>query len=136
VIRALRRGNEEVFVVKLPQGLQIAVPGWMLDAIHCGRLPQEARPRVALAALLELAALLNIQRLHFSASRPNSEASPHPETADARATKNSLSANQPGLSQEGPLGEVSRSQSNPVRRTADTAVARGGVNPSSTREEL
>ena len=136
MIRALRRGSEEVFVVKLPQGLQIAVPGWMLDAIHCGRLPQEARPRVALAALLELAALLNIQRLHFPAIPPNSESSPHNETADAPATKNSLSANKPGLSPEGPMGEVSRSQPDPVWRIADAVVTRGGVNPSSTREEL
>lgn len=136
MVRVLRRGDKEVFVVKLPQGLQIAVPGWMLDAIHCGRLPQEARPRVALAALQELAALLNIQRLHFSVSPPNSDSARPIETADAPATKNRLSANKPGLSQEGPLGEVSRSQSNPVLRTVDTVVARGGVNPSSTREEL
>ena len=135
MVRVLRRGAEEVVVVKLHQGLQIAVPGWMLDAIHCGRLPQEARPRVALAALLELAALLNIQRLHFSASPPNSESARLIETADAPATKNRLSASKLGLSQEGPLGEVSRSQSNPVPRTADTVAARGGVNPSSTREE-
>ena len=55
VVRALRRSAEEVLVVKVPQGFQIAVPGWMLDAIHCSRLPQEERQRVALAALLELA---------------------------------------------------------------------------------
>ena len=54
VVRALRRFDEQSFVVKLPEGHQIAVPAWMLDAVFCSQLPQCDHPLIALKALLEL----------------------------------------------------------------------------------
>jgi hypothetical protein len=58
VVRALRRFGEESFVVKLPDGHQIAVPAWMLDAVFCHQLPQRDHPLIALKALLQLAELI------------------------------------------------------------------------------
>jgi hypothetical protein len=43
--------------------VQLAVPSWMLDAIICQHLVDDPRPRVAIAALLELAGLLDAQTL-------------------------------------------------------------------------
>jgi hypothetical protein len=63
VVRALRRFDEQSFVVKLPEGLQIAVPAWMLDPVHCGQLQQRDRPSIALKAVLELAQLIEMHRL-------------------------------------------------------------------------
>ena len=45
-------------IVQRPDGLQIAVPRWMLDPLVCQQLPQEAKPRVALRVLLRLAELV------------------------------------------------------------------------------
>lgn len=135
VVRALRRSGEEVLVVKVPQGYQIAVPGWMLDAMYCSRLPQEARPRVALAALLELATLLDTQRLPSAACAPQSGPSSQKGVTDAPRTKDRLSASQPGLPQEGPVGKVPRTQSSSLPRTDRAVVASRRVNPTSSREE-
>jgi hypothetical protein len=49
VVRALRRFEEESFVVKLPEGHQIAVPAWMFDPVFCDQLPQRDHPSIAQA---------------------------------------------------------------------------------------
>ncbi|MGA7395561.1 MAG: hypothetical protein WBV90_10205 [Terrimicrobiaceae bacterium] len=67
VLRTLRRACEEIDVVRLPDGLEIAVPRWMLDPLTCSQLPQEARPRVALNALLRLAEIAQGGRLSVEA---------------------------------------------------------------------
>ena len=68
-MRALRRFDEESFVVKLPEGHQIAVPAWMLDAIFCSQLPQRDHPLIALEALLELAELIEAHAFAFFSDR-------------------------------------------------------------------
>jgi hypothetical protein len=135
VVRVLRRSGEEVLVVKVPQGFQIAVPAWMLDAVHCSGLPQEKRPRVGLAALLALAALLDTQRLPSALSGAKSHASAQRGATDASKTKDQLSANPPGLPQEGPVGEVSRTQSSSLSRTGRAGIASRCVNAPCVREE-
>ena len=42
-------------------GVQLAVPSWMLDPVLCRQLVDEPRPRVVIAALLELADVLDSQ---------------------------------------------------------------------------
>jgi hypothetical protein len=51
------------WIVRLQEGLRIAVPTWMLDAIFCDQLKEEASPRVAVFALLSLSDLLDHQEL-------------------------------------------------------------------------
>jgi hypothetical protein len=59
IVRRLRRGPDESYVVELRDGLLLAVPSWMLDAAACSAMGMEARPRVAVAALLDLSRLLD-----------------------------------------------------------------------------
>ena len=68
-MRALRRFDEESFVVKLPEGLQIAVPAWMLDAVFCSQLQQRDHPLIALEALLELAEFIETAAFAFFSDR-------------------------------------------------------------------
>ena len=82
MVRVLRRDGEEVFTVKVPAGFQLALPGWMLDPIYCGGLPQEARPRVSLAALLELEALMASQHLPCGPGTVQKAGTDAPKTKD------------------------------------------------------
>jgi hypothetical protein len=62
IMRRFRRYTAESVLVKILQnGLQVAVPAWMLDAAACAHLRDDTQPCVALAALLELRALLDSQ---------------------------------------------------------------------------
>lgn len=67
VVRYLRRANSAILIVKLPDGLQIAVPEWMLSPLVCEQLKEEAESRIAIAALQELRQLIDIQPLFTSA---------------------------------------------------------------------
>ena len=134
LVRALRRTGDEVVVVRVPQGFQIAVPRWMLDPIHCSRLSQEERPRVSLRALVELTALIDAQPLRSTAHPPQVGPSPQPGATDASDKKDRLSSNESGLPQEGPLGKVSPIQSSSLLRTGHANLA-SRVNASPTRGE-
>jgi hypothetical protein len=63
VVRRFRCLAEESFVIQLADGPIIAVPAWMLDADACALLSEETRPRVSIAALVALRALVNTQFL-------------------------------------------------------------------------
>lgn len=110
-MRALRRFDEESFVVKLPEGLQIGVPGWMLDPVYCSQLPQRDHPLIALKALLELAELIETQRLPSKPSDSQSEPSPGRGGSDALRIKERLSSTEAGLCEEGAVGKTSRTPS-------------------------
>jgi hypothetical protein len=134
LVRALRRTGDELVVVRVPQGFQIAVPRWMLDPIHCGRLLQEERPRVSLRALLGLTAIMDAQPLRSTSTTPQVGPSPQPGATDASDKKYQLSSNESGLPEEGPLGKVSPIQSSSLLRTGRTNIAsRDKASP--TREE-
>ena len=61
-IRYLRRGGDApIVIVRLPDGLQLAIPEWMLNPEICERLRTEARPRISLDALVELRPLIDAQ---------------------------------------------------------------------------
>ena len=45
--------------MRLPDGLQVAIPEWMLDSEACERLTIEATPRISLGALLDLRLLID-----------------------------------------------------------------------------
>ena len=117
-MRALRRFDEESFVVKLPEGHQIAVPAWMLDAVFCSQLQQRDHPLIALEALLELAELIETAALAFFSDRfriwaitLEEEESMRPEPEER------LSSTETGLCEEGAVGKTSRTQSSSLPRT-------------------
>jgi hypothetical protein len=63
MIRHLRRISSAILIVRLPDGSQLAVPEWMLNPLSCERLIDEAEPRVAISALVELRQLIDSQPL-------------------------------------------------------------------------
>jgi hypothetical protein len=108
----LRRFDEQSFVVKLPEGHQIAVPVWMLDAVFCNQLPQRDHPTIALKALLELAELIQRQGLPCSASNSQSGPSPQRGGIDALSAEKIVSSAKAALCEKGAVGETSPTQSN------------------------
>jgi hypothetical protein len=117
VVRALRRFDEESFVVKLPEGLQIAVPAWMLDPVYCSQLPQRDHPLIALEALLALAEVIEISRLPSSVTNSESGPSSLRGGIDALRTKERLSSTEVALREEEAMGKTSRAQSSSLPGT-------------------
>jgi hypothetical protein len=62
-IRRLRRYTSDQVVIELRDEVQVAIPSWMLDPVACQQCRNEPRPRLAIAALLELRHLLDSQSL-------------------------------------------------------------------------
>src|SRR5262247_4524 len=63
IIRWLRRQHSESLVVKLQDGLELAIPAWMLDPLACSRVHDAPAPCLTVEALLALRALLDRQPL-------------------------------------------------------------------------
>ena len=61
IVRRLRRYTADCVVIKLADDVQVAVPTWMLDPLVCQQLTDEGRPRLSVAALTDLRALLDSQ---------------------------------------------------------------------------
>jgi hypothetical protein len=114
-VRALRRFDEESFVVKLAEGHQIAVPAWMLDPVFCNQLPQRDHPSIALKALLELAELIE-QRLPSSVTHSESGPSLQRGGVDALRTEKILSSTKASLCEKGAVGQTSPTQSSSLWR--------------------
>jgi hypothetical protein len=107
----LRRFDEESFVVKLPEGLQIAVPAWMLDPVFCSHLPQRDHPVIALEVLVELAQCIESFRLPSKPSDSESGPSPRRGGIDALRAKERLSSTAAGVREQDAMGKTSRVQS-------------------------
>ena len=86
VIRAQRQGPNAMDIVQRPDGLQIAVPRWMLDPLVCQQFPQEAKPRGALRSLQRLRELVPTRRLPVGSEASVLEVSPR--TQDDHACRN------------------------------------------------
>src|SRR4029453_13963360 len=63
IIRWLRRQTSESLVIKLQDGLEIALPSWMLDPLACSHVHDAPAPRLSVEALLALRHLLDYQPL-------------------------------------------------------------------------
>src|SRR5262249_27548754 len=63
IIRWLRRQHSESLVVKLQDGLELAIPAWMLDPLACSQVYDAPVPRLTVEALLALRDLLDRQSL-------------------------------------------------------------------------
>jgi hypothetical protein len=69
VVRSLRRQFAPSVIIKTDDGLQLAVLAWMLDAVYCASLRDEATPTISIHALCALREL--IDRHSWSAETPH-----------------------------------------------------------------
>jgi hypothetical protein len=63
IIRWLRRQTSDSLVIKLQDGLELALPSWMLDPVACSLVHDAPAPRLTMETLLALRALLDRQPL-------------------------------------------------------------------------
>ena len=63
IIRWLRRQTSESLIIRLQDGLELAIPSWMLDPLACSLVHDAPTPRLPVEALLALRALLDRQPL-------------------------------------------------------------------------
>jgi hypothetical protein len=66
IIRWLRRQTSESLVIQLQDGLELAIPAWMLDPLACSLVHDAPVPRLTVEALLALRALLDRQPLRHA----------------------------------------------------------------------
>src|SRR5713226_6729418 len=85
VVRTLRRTHADIVLISLPDGLQIAIPRWMLDPVACDQLPAEDRARIGLSALRDLRALLDSHPLSGAGSMEDAGVTRSPGGHDAQA---------------------------------------------------
>ena len=123
VVRALRSFLDEIDIVQLPDGLQIAVPRWMLDPVFCSQLPQEAKPRVAVTALFRLAELARSHRLPNPIGTALLDTSPPTKGHHVSRTKSNLSPNPVTSAQKGTLGEIARTDARALQAGVNTDPA-------------
>ena len=124
VIRYLRRiSTAPIVIVRCPDGLQMAIPEWMLSPAACDRLLDEVRPHIALSALFALRRLLSE---HAPATERCSRAKSSRGGEHARqrqAANTTVAASVP----PGPdLDSITRERSNKLPGSA-RPVARGDV---------
>ena len=120
-------GREEVSIVELEGGIRITVPGWMLDGVQCQQLPQEARPRIAIEALVRLAELTGKANGPGVEVPTKSNSTPLTQGKHAVRENLDLSASAVAAGQERPLEPAAGTQENPVPPTADAAHAVRGT---------
>ena len=97
IVRWLRRQTEESLVIKLQDGLELAIPAWMLDPLACRHVHDAPTPRLTVEALFTLRNLLDRQPLlqavvpatpcvsQPEGARDAQESSTSPLAADLRA---------------------------------------------------
>src|SRR5262249_26725095 len=91
IIRWLRRQTSESLVIKLPDGLELAIPAWMLDPVACSRVHDAPAPRLTVEALLALRALLDRQPLLHTALPATPCVSPPEGARDAQESSSAPS---------------------------------------------
>ena len=80
IIRWLRRQTSDSLVIKLQDGLELALPSWMLDPVACSLMHDAPAPRLTMETLLALRALLDRQPL-LPAALPATPCVSQPEGA-------------------------------------------------------
>ena len=136
VVRVLRRYQEFIELVQAPDGSHVAVPHWMFDPLTCHSMPQEASPRVALAALLRLSALLQRHRLRPPAGGSKSGSSPLTKGIHVPRQERSILSIHPGLCTQGQavVGTVAGSPASPLPSTLDSVITQRGSGQPGTQE--
>jgi hypothetical protein len=134
-VRARRRGPDAIDIVQRPDGLQIAVPRWMLDPLACQQLPQEAKPRVALGALLRLAELVRTRDLPVRAEASVLEVSPPTQDDHASQENPTLLSAAVTPAQENALASVPRSDAGSVSSVVGPTASTSDAHPRSGKEQ-
>jgi len=134
VVRTRRRGPDAIDIVQRPDGLQIAVPRWMLDPLTCQQLPQEAKPRVALRALLRLTELVTTRDLPSGAQASVLEVSPQIQDDHATKENPTLLSTAITAAQENALAPVPRSDSGSVSSVVGPTAPTSGADHRSRKE--
>ena len=111
VVRWLRRQTSDSLVIKLPEGLQIAVPSWMLDPVACSEIRDATEPIISFEALTALRQLLDAQDLPSAQTAPIAGISQAKGACDAQEPSRSTSpSDQPTLCQSSGLETAPRRQ--------------------------
>jgi hypothetical protein len=127
VVRWLRRISSEIVVVKLPEGLQIALPSWMLDLVVCDQLSDEPQPRISVSALRRLRDLIDSQSLLATISAVHCCASESPGGNDAQQQPiTSLSTTVSSVPKRELVGEAPRTDSAALSGASCAASANRG----------
>ena len=105
-MRTLRRCREQIDIVQLAEGFQIAVPRWMLDPVACQQLPQESKPRVALSALRRVQELVQSRGLSHGRAVALSDTSPLTKGDHVSKANPAVLSNPTPPPQENALGSV------------------------------
>jgi len=74
LVRRIRRQTSDSVIIKLPDGLEIAIPFWMLDPLACNEVKDADAPFVSTNALLALDELLKSSGLLLP--KPSSTSGP------------------------------------------------------------
>ena len=115
IVRRLRRYTANCVVIKLADDVQVAVPAWMLDPLACQQLTDEGRPRIAVAALHDLRALLDSQHgLVTNTTVTNQDGSPHAGGDDARPHGASTAATEADVRPTRPVADAPGFGSTPM----------------------
>ena len=128
VIRYLRKSASVILIVKVPGGLQIAVPEWMLIPQTCDQLKIEDKPRISVGALMDLRRLIDAQSFQ-NAPKDRSCAESPTGGKDAQQRKADRVATSAALRRRTDLERASRV----CARTVPNAMAAGAGQRSQSR---
>ena len=132
IVRRLRRYTAECVVITLADDVQGAVPTWMLDPVACQQLTDEAHPRLSVAALSELRALLDSQPVVVTTTTAiNPVGSQQPGGDDARPDRASTGTTdvdvRPTRTVADTPGSGSRAVPGSGRTTTESRASRRGT---------
>jgi hypothetical protein len=127
VICTRRRGRDVIDIVQRPDGLQIAVPRWMLDPLACQQLPQEAKPRVALHALLRLVEMMPTRGLPGGTAASVLGVSPPTKGDHASKENPTVLSGAVASSQKDALAPVPRTDPRSVPSVVDSTASPSGA---------
>lgn len=123
-MRTLRRYDDDLLVVRVGDGLQVAVPGWMLDPLRCSQIRDEAKPEISVSALLNLCDLVDSQSLLAPNPADSCCASEDSGGNDAQPLPCSLQSTTVSIPKREFVGEASRTDPAPLPRASDADAAK------------
>jgi hypothetical protein len=112
VVRWLRRQTSDSLIIKLPDGLPIAVPSWMLDPVACSEIRDATEPLISCAALIALRQLIDAHDLLSAQTAPIAGVSQAKGACDAQEPSRS-----PSPSDQSTLCQSSDLDTAPGRQT-------------------
>ena len=91
IVRWLRHQTADSLVVKLSDGLQLAIPSWMLDPLACSQVSDAPEPSVSVDALLGLRDLLDHHPSLRTSEQPPTSCASQPQGVSNAQESSSLS---------------------------------------------